>query len=99
MKKWNTRVWSSQHISKRRRDVARGTTCLGHKERLATSCRSLIKAAGRRRRRCQTQLITKQLWQLGSNQIRFLRDGDAETRIRKAAMTVHLKYGDVVVPV
>src|SRR5215207_10054203 len=99
MKEWNIRIRPSQHISKCRRNVAGSTTCLGHKERLATSRSRLIKAAGRRRWRGQTQLITKQFRQLRSDEIRFLRDANAETRIRKAAMTAHLKDRDVVVPV
>ena len=60
---------------------------------------SSIEAAFRRLRRAQAQLIVQQGRQLRRDEIRRLRDGEADAWIDEVAMPAHLPDAHVAVPI
>src|SRR5262245_58911517 len=68
-------------------------------EMLATLCGSFVEAAGRRLGHTQSQLIVEQGRKLWRDEIRRLRDREADSRIAEPAVTAHLSNADIAIPI
>src|SRR5262245_59249498 len=75
------------------------TTRLVPKQLLAADGRASIEAVRWRFGRAQAELVIEQGRQLRRDQVRRLRDREANSRIAEAAVATHLPDADVAVPV
>src|SRR5207302_1215924 len=82
-----------------RRDVTVGARPRAEEHRLPPARGRGIETVGRRRGRRETQLVLLQRRQLGRHEVRVVVDRVARARIHERAMPVHLRDGDVRVPV
>src|SRR3712207_1690616 len=79
--------------------MAPTASCLLPEQMLAALCGIQVETARRWLRRAQAQLVFEERREFGCDEIRRLRNSQANSRIAGAAAATHLPHPDIAVPV